>query len=1183
MKTSRRNFLKQSTFATLTAVIAGPQLLRNVVYADGEGGTSSYQVASGETTSADGWLTAKTRTIVKAPLAVDSRIVIGGKTGIGNVAAKDRGGMMIAFLDSEGKALKDEDGKAIADFMIFASDLKLHGGDIYADTYLQIIHLPDRMVSYVRPNMYFYKPDQRKTIAENWDKFPAASEHAFTLEFRRVGDTLQTWLDGNLMNEGAAPPAISSLQITLQPGAALQVATEKPALLSPASLPIAGHPWPEHLVDVQLKVDSKTVLPAAFSSVSNVAKGLAVGGLSLIPGLGTDDLQSFFWRRNAADNLPEQCMFSVPLDTYSHAYVLCAADEDPGMVNAFNLRVTRYGNSRGNAMADATVRVPAADAKDDANAQRVGTVSYGAANARKTAPLWLVKVPLKNGLIQDLLYDDTKKSNDTGTYKYLDVELFDPLYNEERADSFPPPMEPVRRGWTPSDPAYVGYDFYTLRPVPQTSGVCVLAMSLEKSPAAMTVRANTGYQVFYASDKPQFDVKITADKAGGYIVQWDFADVEGKIVSSNKKTAQLQAGSDQVVSIPVEQGNGWYAVSIRLLGAAQNELIDYRTSFVMLPPDMRKAGLESPFFGWWFGSNHGSDIKLDEVGPLLQRLGIRRVELPETMPESMTLPKYGFTNSTVRFAYTGGARALRDFRDGKITLTEAVAQHEADIQHFLELWPSVDRMLVFHESGDAGAPFPSEIYGETAKPLDDKSEKLWQNRIEYLTAMAQMVREKFPRMKMQYGNNGSSMNLVGELFRRKFPRKYIDTISSEDLGQTMAPERDALGSTQDGWYLRELARKMGYGDVPVTACTEWIGRMTEKLGLQKQAEWKVRDGILALAYGYDTISIAGINDAGDGYYYSIWANGGLNERYPTMAPKPAYAAIATLTQVLDQAKFGRFMPTGSTVLYCAEFQRGNQWVYAIWTPRGEREVKLDFGDNGKCRVVDLYGRESTFNSAFKASMAMNYIVSPSRMLSAAAGKSTFADDKINVPAKPLQTIPLESLDVINIVSDKGREKATSIRDMDKMVEGDFDIHEVEDPEMGKCIEIGLKPDRKIRLGETEYVNLGFAKPITTTAKNAGIWIKGNGSWGAVDIVKNHWGPWADNGNLHMNWPGDASLNFDGWNFITYPYYDWTHTTGVYATTIISGLRITFPRETLVGTERVPVENQKIRIKGIELF
>lgn len=600
---------------------------------------------------------------------------------------------------------------------------------------------------------------------------------------------------------------------------------------------------------------------------------------------------------------------------------------------------------------------------------------------------------------------------------------------------------------------------------------------------------------------------------------------------------------------------------------------------MILPPDTRKAGLESPFYGWWFSKNLGSDIKLDEVGPLLQRLGIRRTALPDEMPESQTLAKYGFTNSTVPWFRKGS----RGYQARKNSVAEGVAMHEEFIRKYLELWPSIDRMLVFHESG-AVAQFPKEVYGETPPPPEEKAVVHWQDRIDYLTALSQMVREKFPQLKLQYGNDGNSMNLIGEIFRHKFPAKYMDTISSESLGQTLAPERNSLGGIADGYYLRELASKMGY-DVPVTACTEWTGRMTEKLGRKTQAEWKVRDGLLALAYGYDTISIAGINDAGNGYYFSPWANGGLNERYPIMAPKPAYAAVATLTQVLDQAKFQRFVPTGSTVCYLQEFQRGPDWVYAAWTPRGLRELTLNFPADAKRPLIDLYGRESNTEGKtilLPAGTAVQYVVSKDRLTSALVGASSFPEDLANVPERPLKTIPLESLEVINIGSNQTRQKQTAAYDLGKMIEGNFEIREVNDPEMGACVEVELKPGRELRLGEVEYVYLALKEPITTLARNAGVWIKGNGSWGDVNVQKSGWGPWADNGNIGMSWPGDASMNFEGWNFILYPFYDWVHFSGD-ETVVVNGIWIAFPRQTLVGTEMKPVENQKVRIKSIVLF
>jgi hypothetical protein len=348
----------------------------------------------------------------------------------------------------------------------------------------------------------------------------------------------------------------------------------------------------------------------------------------------------------------------------------------------------------------------------------------------------------------------------------------------------------------------------------------------------------------------------------------------------------------------------------------------------------------------------------------------------------------------------------------------------------------------------------------------------------------------------------------------------------------------------------------------------------------------VRDGLLALAYGYDTISFAGINDAGDGYYYSIWANGGLTERYPIMAPKPAYAAVATLTRVLDRARHQRFVPTGSTVLYLQEFKRNDEWVYVIWTPRGERQIELTFPDGFERQLVDLYGRESRVSGKtvwLNAGTSAQYLVSSSQLAANSAGTSLFAEDHANIALKTEEEIPLQSLATINIASDKARETASAKWDLGKLVEGNFQIREVNDPEMGQCIEVELLPGRELRLGEVEYVTLKLANPVTTTAQNAGVWIKGNGSWGEVDLLKNHWGPWADNGNLHIRWPGEASLNFDGWNFIKYPYYDWVHSSGPYRNTVVSGLRITFPRTTIVGTERVPVSHQAIRIKSVVFF
>ncbi|CAN5392634.1 hypothetical protein BH09VER1_BH09VER1_08160 [soil metagenome] len=1045
---------------------------------------------------------------------------------------------------------------------------------------------------YARPNPTFYKPEELAKRKSVWASLPGASGHSLGLELRPTGDSeIEVWLDGQFMQILPMDSPALRYEITLAPEASVEsLRFEEVAPATRLTLPIAARAPAQS--NLRLELDPNAAVPTAFAKLAGPARGIPVGGLGTFPGLVTEDLQSSFWRRHASHCLPEQAMFSVPLAVYSHANILCAVDTKEGAVPEFTLRVTRYGGSRGNAMADTIVRIPAGEKSGESNARVVGSVQSGTG---VSTPLWLIKVPIKNGLIEDLLHSDTFKDNNVGTSRYLDVELLDPLANVEKADAFPPPTELTNRAWRPTvnNPR---------------SSVTVFGITLDPSPSDLTVRANLGFQAFYLTDQPAFFATVKAFKAGHYTLQWTVADIAGTIVDSGTQGAKVDAGQEQMIAVQVKEGIGWYAARFQLSDSQKAELVDYRTSFVMLAPDTRKAGLESPFYGWWFQKNQRSDVKLEEVGPLLQRLGVRRVGLSPDMPESVTM-KYGFTESTI--SWRDARLAMLDFRDGKATLEQALAAQEASIRSQLALWPSIDRLLVFHESGAKGAPFPSEIYGEPArdhtaasdenspealmikegaapaaalKKADDEWRQNWPRRIEYLIAMAKMVRHKFPKLKMQYGNDGNSLGLMGELFRQKFPRESIDTISIEDLGQTFAPERGLVGGLQSAWFLRETARQMGYGDIPITACTEWIGRMTERLGLQKQAEWKVRDGLLALAYGFDTISIAGINDAGSGYYFSGWANGGLCYRYPTMAPKPAYAAIATLTQVLDHAKFQRMVPTGSSVLYAMEFRHGEAWIYALWTPRGTRETSWEFAQSESRILTDLYGRTTELEGKvgkLKASPAPQYLTSKTQIVSFKAGGAAFPADQ--APAKTAQVIPLESISEVSIVSDKGPEKSRKAHPelLPHLREGDFAIREVVDDQMGRCLEVELKPTRDLLWAmEHEYVILQLKMPVATSSKNAGLWIKGNGSWGEVDLrTASSGSPWLTNNDLSLRWPGDATLNFDGWNFICYP----SSGNAKNSPNQVTGIMLTMPRQTICGPEMAPVENLKIRLKSIVLF
>jgi hypothetical protein len=1048
--------------------------------------------------------------------------------------------------------LKSKAGGPPTEFFLRARDLKLASGQVWKDAYLEGPRAGGRF--FIRPNAFFYKEDRLKQLAATWERLPAASAHVTTIWLMRKDGVIQTWIDGRFVEERTIAGKITSCEVRLAAGAELHEIYFWPI----ENIAFSHTPlWLQ-------RAGGTRVTTAQVSHGDNAPANtpdLAVAGLGRLVS-PSDDLVSYTWRRGALDALPEVCIFSLPLKTCAYAQVLCAAEEDAAKVPAFTLRLTRYGTSRGEAMADTLVRIPPPGSPDTDACQRAGSVLLGPPGAQKSVPVWAIDVPLKTGLIPDLLTTDQKRGQNYTTHRYLDLEVMDPLAGVDENDAFPPTLGPTGRTYLPRGPQ---------------SSVHIFGITVMSREATLDVQANVPVNMFYASDAPQFTATArTSEPLNGLLeLAWEFADVDGKIAATGRKPLTSSPdGHEHSGTIPVQVGNGWYATRFRVL-VRDNEWIDRRGSFVMLPPDTRKAGFESPYGAWWFHWAHGGEPNIERVGPMLQRAGLRHTILPKTLPESLTAP-YGVSAFNV-----GWFRP----KDPKAPFAERLVEHEAYIREQLRLYPSLDKVLVWHESGAGGAPFPSEMWGETPAPVAETVEQNWQQRIEYVTALAKLVRAKFPQLKLQYGNDGSSLNLIAGLLRHKFPRELIDMFAVEDLGQTIIPEKAIPGGLQSAWYLRETARALGYGDVPITACHEWMGRRDMVLGLGGQAEWYVRDLLHARAYGFQTSGVGTVHDAGNGYYHTLWGDGGLCKRWPMMDPKPSYAAVATFTRVIDGTKFERALPTGTHTLYVVEFRRGDEWVYGVWVPRGRREAKVRFAGEADAVLTDLYGREREVRGNeldLTASTAAQYVVSRTRIASVAAGKASFPEDE--PPRHPTVIDQLDTLAHWSIQPEKDKrlERVTG-EFMPHRTQGQFELREVADPEQGKCLEIELKPVGEVWDVMHEYAVLKLANPVAAAGpfEHAGVWVKGNSGWGEVmwELENAKGEKWLSQG-VYMDWPGNIAINFDGWNFLRLPLRPepaWR------SQVKITGLVVTMPRKTLYLTEMERVPELKVRLKGLSLF
>ena len=94
-----------------------------------------------------------------------------------------------------------------------------------------------------------------------------------------------------------------------------------------------------------------------------------------------------------------------------------------------------------------------------------------------------------------------------------------------------------------------------------------------------------------------------------------------------------------------EKEFGYYSVSYAVLGSDGKAVITHPASFVLLPPDTRQAGYESPYYIWNFCGAHGTPRELDDWGDMLLRLGVRRTLLPDNLGETHpAVMKYKLTH-----------------------------------------------------------------------------------------------------------------------------------------------------------------------------------------------------------------------------------------------------------------------------------------------------------------------------------------------------------------------------------------------------------------------------------------------------------------------------------------------------------------------------------------------------------
>ena len=800
--------------------------------------------------------------------------------------------------------------------------------------------------------------------------------------------------------------------------------------------------------------------------------------------------------RRAYDGMRDCYLRRVPVAGYGRAVVRCRLGGDTHKTTEVTARLTRF------------------------ELGPVGRASNGMTQQTKT----IRRVPGKSeyevefefdvGKIQDLVW--------MCGYEALDFEV----------------LGGVRKG------GYVAHE--EDKPSLEKSDVIVLGATLYRLSATVCVRNGNHANLFLAdSETPHLTAEVAAAVAGRYRLGWRLLDVYGKTVFEDVEGVELSAGETRSVARRFENlPYGWYGVETRLEDAKGALVMSRASSFVLLAPDTRKAGYDSPYYTWlptsvWYSK------KEETYGPacdVVQRLGIRRATVWWLDEEKLS--KWGMTCNPSPIPSAWGM-AVR-FPDK----AKRRAEFDRVTQDYARRFPHADWAQIFHEN--YSGPVPQEAVGGVTK-IDEKQAALDRLHAQYGNELAEAWRRTRPDMKFMVGNSSDSLGICGEVLRGGIKKEYVNGLGEELTAGSRRPE--SVGA-YNPYLLRELGRAYGY-DAPPGCCYEWRSRPRRLFDSDRQlAAVTVRDVLVAHAWRSPTITMCTKPEPNYSYYHSTWGAGSFT-REPLWQPYPVAAAEGTLTRVLDCVRFVRRIDTGSKSVYCLEFERKapHEFVYALWSAHGWTKGTLKTA----CRKVlktGCYGEERmtrgtmglgavTLETEVGEEPCYFTMEKPLVSVLVSTARRTYPLDVVP-PVEKASRLPV----VLNAETDWRLERGegymlrvgTFFCRPIRNVIGDFALRTAKDREMGEVVEMELRPVKPLQsdlFGEYAVAMLKDPVPLPADAHTVGVWVKGNSCGGKIyywvgDGKGNQWVTAGQAGGERYDDSEMMTLNFDGWRLVPFP-------------------------------------------------
>ncbi len=967
---------------------------------------------------------------------------------------------------------------------------------------------------YVRPRLrrYFTSysyTDTYHDIIRDWELLPKASAWPVKVELRRTQQGADVYLNG--LFAAAVEGTVREVRFDLAPSASIK------DVFSTESKIDAGKYLPLDVAAQRMArsfAEAKPSLQPGEATIEGIPLRVTDGAGSADIGLTRQGQGNWalevdeYLARSPFDGLLTEVHFAVPAAPYHRAWVLAAVDPDPAKDPILTTRLTHYlengiGNNR---LADTTLRLPRAGEQPGPGITPVGTVKHGSTEV----PLYLVEVPLPTGRILDLVNESS----------LLNFEFFGkPWENFQQLDNRSKP-----------DPD-------------STSAVQVFGVTLEKAPVTMEMAQAQPGNIFHNDEQRTTGVVVRSLAPARGKLAWEIRDVDGKAVGQGSADYSFAAaGQQRKIDIPLDQPQlGWYELLIHLQDERGQTLMTHPARFALLGQDQRQARYDSPYGTWWFDGAHITPSSLDFAGPIMFKAGIRKAAWTKLSEAEMA--EYFITQDQVNMPFR-----FDDLKDPE----KAKANAKKKMDEQLAKYPHLREVLVFHESGP-GNDVPLELFG--VKPEMTEALVRREKRYADLYNLAgAFFRENYPQIKLVVGNNSAAQAVVAAVFRHGGDPQYMDYIGIESPSQVFIPEKLQEWALQGHHIASDTAEVLTGKRIPATGCYEFTYRCERDMGEQQQAEWYARDALISLGNGFTRIGTGILFDASNSYYNGLWGGSGILQRAPWGYPKKSYVAYAVLTNVLDQVKLRRQVPTGSATVYALEFDRSDKKIVsALWAARGQVEFVLQYEGDAAVEVVDMYGRRQTLKAdggkvSVTGGTGPTYVIADQPVSAITLGQRSFPKDEARA-ALATVAAPLDSADAITLVEDNSLDTPlVAPVQLPVRKAGKFELRQVNDEQKGAAIELQLDPSANPGISKyvTEYATLRLKEPAPVEGEPAalGVWVKGDSNWGRVmfEIQDAEGEVWRSVGTAGwgcdiLDWPGNLAVNFDGWSFVALPLHD----------------------------------------------